>query len=90
MYEDCSIPVRAVACHILCDSCHDISPDRQIVAGFRRGVNGILCRKAIADISHAVFLDFTCETSLQIDSDIRKPIVNSSILTVGLLPHHPY
>ena len=36
------------------------------------------------------FLDFSCETSLQIDSDIRKPIVNSSILTVGLLPHHPY
>ena len=35
-------------------------------------------------------LDFSCETSLQIDSDIRKPIVNSSILTVGLLPHHPY
>ena len=36
------------------------------------------------------FLDFSCETSLQIDSDIRKPIVNSSIPTVGLLPHHPY
>ena len=36
------------------------------------------------------FLDFSCETSLQIDSDIRKPIVNSSILTVRLLPHHPY
>ena len=75
MYEDCSIPIRAAACHILCDSSHDISPDRQIVAGFRRGVNGILCGKAIADIPHAVFLDFTCETSLQIDSEIRKPRV---------------
>ena len=89
MYEDYSIPVRAVACHILCDSNHDISPDRQIVAGFRRGVNGILCGKAIADLPYAVLGDSACETSLQIDSDIRKPIVNSSILTVGLLSQPP-
>lgn len=72
MCEDSSIPIRAAACHILCDSSHDISPDRQIVAGFRRGVNGILYRKAIADISYVVFLDFAYEISLQIDSDIRK------------------
>ena len=84
MYEDCSIPVRAVACHILCNSSHDISPDRQIVAGFRRGVNGILCGKAIADIPHAVFLDFTCETSLQTYSDIRKLMVCSDTRAVGL------
>lgn len=63
------------------DSSHYNCPDWKIVAGLRYGRNGVLYGKAITDVSHAFFLDFSCETSLQIDSGIRKPRVYSAMIT---------